>query len=307
MEERGAGMSETFTDRLVARIQELEAVLAKAEQERDAAVSERDRIAAAYQDVSRERAGYMKAVNDRDAAVADNAAWETRYRTQGEELADAHAALSRETPAESLRAQIARLVADNAALVAEIRRVHRWANKVHQKDLASEMAQLLAAPHPGTALLEQHRKDVERLSAALADVQRKVENWAHGESCAREVENDDDEPKEPGCDCGKSELLAIITPPDGSLPGAAFLARRDAMATELKEARLVLARARNEGLERAAARISEESATYRDKAEEVARGNDTPQRRHAYALAEQAADTLAVASELIRALKEPEE
>jgi hypothetical protein len=138
-------------------------------------------------------------------------------------------------------------------------------------------------PHPGAVLLEQHRKELERLSAALADMLRTAENWGHGADCA----GDDDEEQLANCECGKAEILAVLNPPDGSLPGAAFLARRDALAKELKEAKRSLVRARNEGLERA----------LDDVRERIFRGTPGSDRVIA----------LECVAEFIEALKEPEE
>ncbi|WP_163869634.1 hypothetical protein [Myxococcus eversor] len=64
--------------------------------------------------------------------------------------------------------------ADNAALLAELRQVLRWANRYHHKDVAESLDQLLAQPHPGTALLERLRT----LEEALSDAAQDLKLWA---------------------------------------------------------------------------------------------------------------------------------
>jgi hypothetical protein len=161
-------------------------------------------------------------------------------RTENERLARHHAGRCAERDA---------AVADNAALwsrEAQVRSLIEAGAPDHALSLIAEAQR--HERHPGAALLEQHRKELERLSAALADMLRTAENWGHGADCP----GDDDAEQNDNCECGKAEILAVLSPPDGSLPGAAFLARRDALAKDLKEARRGLVRARNEGLERAA-------------------------------------------------------
>lgn len=187
-------------------------------------------------------------------------------------------------------------VADNAALVKELRQVHRWANKTHQKDLAAEIAQLLAQPRPGASLLEKHRKELERLSAALADMLRTAENWGHGPDCS----GDDDDEQNANCECGKAEILAVLSPPDGSLPGAAFLSRRDALAKELRGAKRALVRARNEGLERARTALADRLRGARAMLNEV----EASDLHTKWAGIAEALDEAQVA---VAALKEPEE
>lgn len=128
-------------------------------------------------------------------------------------------------------------VADNAALTAWVNYYGHaeWCPQNHNDKLegcheACAAHPVFSDPHPGATLLEQHRKEVERLTAALADIQRKAENWGHGEDCSAE----DDEAPDENCACGKAEVLEVLNPKDGSLPGAVFLARRDSLAKELE-------------------------------------------------------------------------
>lgn len=149
---------------LQQHVSELEKSLENARTERDeargamaTASSERDRIATSYQDLIRERAGYMKAVNERDAAVAH-----VKLLTVEVERLDL-ALRASETNISRASGDLAAAVADNAPLLALLNRWHAWAMGSGALDtsldpLFQDSCAVLAKPHPGAALLERMKR-----------------------------------------------------------------------------------------------------------------------------------------------------
>lgn len=136
------------------------------------------RIAALEQHVAELEKSLENARKERDAAAGSLGVAVAAGKVGQQQARELMEACTRwaNSATEALEQRDAAL-ADNAAFVSEMARIGEWAAKVRQRDVEGAIRAFLEQPHPGAALLEEHRKALVRArndgrSSALLEVQR---------------------------------------------------------------------------------------------------------------------------------------